>query len=147
MGMDTQVGESARDPLASIHFGEGSPKYLTRYRSRATWFVFCAPDVLLPVRQSKISSYLRLSGVCARNFGKNSGRETHLRVVTTGSMSEHLHGFGMGCHDLAWKIFGQGYHENARTQDSEPFAFEQPCPFQSFATNRVEELLTIRGQI
>jgi hypothetical protein len=101
MGMDTQAGEIARDPLASIHFEEGSPKYLTRYRSRATWFVFRAPDVFLPVRQPKISSYLRLSNVFARNFGKNSGRETRLRIVTTGSVSEHLHGFGMGCHDLA----------------------------------------------
>jgi hypothetical protein len=44
-------------------------KYLTRYRSRATWFVFCAPDVLLPVRQSKVSSFLRLSGAFVRNFG------------------------------------------------------------------------------
>jgi len=101
MGMDTQAGEIARDPLASIHFAEGSPKYLTRYRSRASWLVFCAPDALLSVRQPKISYFLRLSGVCARNFGKNSGRETHLPVVTTGSMSEHLHGFCMGCHDFA----------------------------------------------
>lgn len=101
MGMDTQAGEIARDPLALIHFKEGGPKYLTRYRSRATWFVFRAPDVLLAVRQPRISSYLRLSGVFARNFGKNSGREMRLLIVTTGSTSEQLHGFGMGCHDLA----------------------------------------------
>lgn len=109
--MGTQAGEIARDPLASIHFEEGSPKDLTRYRSRAIWFVFCAPDVLLPVRQRKISSHLRLSGGFARNFGKNSGRETRLRIVTTGSMSEHFRGFGMGCHDLGWKMLDRGARE------------------------------------
>ncbi len=45
------------------------------------------------------------------------------------------------------KNFGQGCHENAWAQDSKPFAFEQPYPFHSFATNRVWKLLTIRGHI
>jgi hypothetical protein len=76
-------------------------KYLTRYRSCATWLVFCAPEVLLPVRQPKISSFLRLSGAFVRNCGNKLWRETRLRILTTGSMSEHLHGFGMACHDLA----------------------------------------------
>jgi hypothetical protein len=45
------------------------------------------------------------------------------------------------------KDFGQGCYEDVWGQDSNPFAFGQPYPFQSCATNRVEELLTIRSHI
>jgi hypothetical protein len=115
-------------------------KYLTRFRS-------CAPDVLLPVRQPKIWSFLSLSRAFVRNFGnklwpRDAFASFDYRFNERASLRLR-HGLPLSCV----KNFGQGCYENVWAQDSKPFAVGQPYPFQSFGTNRVEELLTIRADI
>jgi hypothetical protein len=122
-------------------------KYLTRYRSCATWSVFCVPDVVQPVRQSKISSFLRLSRAVVRNFREKlwpgdafANFDYRFNERTSSRLRDDL-------PSSCLKDFGQGCYKDAWAQDSKPFAFGQPYPFQSFGMNRVEELVTIRAHI